>query len=611
MDDAAWSDHGLHSQAFGLEGGMYYAQDFRLTKESYLALTLIQIALSGGVIFGWQALLPVLYEKGVYAESCDGGTEDPTYPCLAMRNKLALVFNVACACNAGGALVAGFMMDICGTRVARMASGLMVCLGALMIAWAEPESILWFPGLACIGFGGNGLQITSFHISNLFLGNERLIVSTITGSFAASASLFTIMRLLHDKMEWDLKDQFLVYAALTGMVVLTSSVWPEKPFSCIEDLEPWRAEESRHSAKRRRKGDSSVHSAMSAGAMSCDSSTEASHWSDASGHSRRDSLGAEAASEYAWADEDFHRRSLFPRMRNNSNDSEVWEPLLGDLDVIPEVPLESTNQLCLDLSGYTLSEQLRSPEWAGLLFFFLVQLLTSTYYLTGVGDQLECWACGCAGNCIECVPQCSDENKKKGDDWLTIFGVVYPFGFITTPLCGYLQDRYHLSWLMIFVNFTFVAWQVCAIIPSIHAQAATLVIFSSARQFLFSFFFAGVGSTFGYDNFGFLTGLANGISAFVLLLNAPIYAHTAPAFTETYSIMAGVSMLFFVIALYLRRRFYRISQQQEMGLDYDTSTHASTMSSPMPPMRGVVSGSPLLATAAHPHTDVNPAEAIR
>jgi len=70
-------------------------------------------------------------------------------------------------------------------------------------------------------------------------------------------------------------------------------------------------------------------------------------------------------------------------------------------------------------------------------------------------------------------------------------------------------------------------------------------------------------------------------------------------------------MLFFVIALYLRRRFYRISQQQEMGLDYDTSTHASTMSSPMPPMRGVVSGSPLLATAAHPHTDVNPAEAIR
>ena len=41
-------------------------------------------------------------------------------------------------------------------------------------------------------------------------------------------------------------------------------------------------------------------------------------------------------------------------------------------------------------------------------------------------------------------------------------------------------------------------------------QAATLVIFSSARQFLFSFFFAGVGSTFGYDNFGFLTGLANG-----------------------------------------------------------------------------------------------------
>ena len=331
MDDIAWSDHGLHTVAFGMEGGMYYAQDFRLTKESYLALTLVQITLSGGVIFGWQALLPVLYEKGVYAGSCDGGREDPSYPCLAMRNKLALVFNVACACNACGALVAGFLMDICGTRLARMASGLMVCLGALMLAYAEPESILWFPGLACIGFGGNGLQITSFHISNLFLGNERLIVSTITGSFAASASLFTMMRLLHDKVGWDLKDQFLWYAALAGMVVLTSSVWPVKPFSCIEDLEPWREEGSGRGGRRRRKGEGSFHSTMSAGAVSCDSSTEASHWSDASGHSRRDSLVGDVGSEYAWADEDFHRRSLFPRMRNNSNDSEVWEPLLGDL----------------------------------------------------------------------------------------------------------------------------------------------------------------------------------------------------------------------------------------------------------------------------------------
>ena len=42
-----------------------------------------------------QALLPVLYDYGVYAESCDGGEGgklDPTYPCLKMRSKLALVF---------------------------------------------------------------------------------------------------------------------------------------------------------------------------------------------------------------------------------------------------------------------------------------------------------------------------------------------------------------------------------------------------------------------------------------------------------------------------------------------------------------------------------------
>jgi len=49
--------------------------------------------LAGGVIFGWQALLPVLYDYGVFAESCKGSTE--AYPCLKMRSKLALVFSIA------------------------------------------------------------------------------------------------------------------------------------------------------------------------------------------------------------------------------------------------------------------------------------------------------------------------------------------------------------------------------------------------------------------------------------------------------------------------------------------------------------------------------------
>ena len=68
-------------------------------------------------------------------------------------------------------------MDRLGPRVARMFSSFIVLLGSLMLAYAGPESLLWFPGLACLGFGGNGIQITSFHISNLFPGNEKLVVS--------------------------------------------------------------------------------------------------------------------------------------------------------------------------------------------------------------------------------------------------------------------------------------------------------------------------------------------------------------------------------------------------------------------------------------------------
>ncbi len=54
--------------------------------------------------------------------------------------------------------------------------------------------------------------------SNLFQGNERLIVSLIAGAFAASSSLFTFMRLLYDEMEWDMHSQFLGYSGICAMV---------------------------------------------------------------------------------------------------------------------------------------------------------------------------------------------------------------------------------------------------------------------------------------------------------------------------------------------------------------------------------------------------------
>jgi hypothetical protein len=78
-----------------LEAGLYFSQGFRLSPAAYLVLTLMQVMVAGGTIFGWQALLPVLYEEGVFAASCEGGKLDPEYPCQAQRSKLTLVFSVA------------------------------------------------------------------------------------------------------------------------------------------------------------------------------------------------------------------------------------------------------------------------------------------------------------------------------------------------------------------------------------------------------------------------------------------------------------------------------------------------------------------------------------
>lgn len=362
-------------------------------------------------------------------------------------------------------------------------------------------------------------------------------MSLIAGAFAASASLFTVMRSIHDELDWDMRTLFLSFSGICGAVFLTSSVWPDKPFTSPEDLET--PDDEEYVVRQAQSVDQSCHSLPS------DSEYGGSLESSMHGPGSRDgSLHGPG-----------HR---FPLSRGSSVDDDFFTPLLGELEMIQEhgpIAISKDNNLCLDLSEMRLWDQLKTPEWIGFLIFFNVQLLASTYFMTAVGDQLSCVVCGCGGKCFDsqCMASCTPENHQRGNQWLMAFGVIYPLGFITTPLCGYLQDRYQLSVVLIFVNFTFLAWEAIALVPIIEVQAVGLVFFSSSRQFLFSFFFAAVGSTFGYENFGFLTGLANAVSAGVLMLDAPLYNITASHFDFLYLIFMVFTLLFFIFAIILRR----------------------------------------------------------
>jgi len=46
-----------------------------------------------------------------------------------------------------------------------------------------------------------------------------------------------MMRSVHDSLDWDMRTLFLAYSGVSGAVFLTSSVWPDKPFTSPDDLE--------------------------------------------------------------------------------------------------------------------------------------------------------------------------------------------------------------------------------------------------------------------------------------------------------------------------------------------------------------------------------------
>lgn len=203
--------------------------------------------LSGGPIFGFAALKPILVTEHVYEKVCDisvNSTEsgsmfsslvlDPSKfggltasllgnahssentvsvlassaaKCTAQDLKLNMMFTVGAVLTNVSALVIGRLLDIRGPRFCGLIGAGFLYLACFVFIFAkdiEASPILsyfdpYLIGYGSLALGGPFAYISSFQLSNSFPKKSGTILALLTGAFDASSAVFLVYKIFYTK----------------------------------------------------------------------------------------------------------------------------------------------------------------------------------------------------------------------------------------------------------------------------------------------------------------------------------------------------------------------------------------------------------------------------
>jgi len=301
--------------------------------------------------------------------------------------------------------------------------------------------------------------------------------------FSASSSVFLFARMVHKATKSSPQEMFLYYAVTGGFCLISSWCWPDKPFSGPQDL------------GGRGFGDKSRWShAWTGSRLPSRGGSRAASTRPSAGHSLPGSCRNLSVEGTAPEEVDTLGAETIEQLQ---------QQLLDETSL--RTPAELERPLCMDLSTLPLKTQLMSLECIGLLAYFSVMMIVSTFYLTSLHDQLK-------------------NGLNDGGFYQNIFGIIYPLGFIATPIAGVLQDRVHFALAFAFVNGVNLVYQGLTLVPSLPAQVVTFIFYAAGRQMMFSVFFASIGRMFGYETFGVISGIGNGLAALTTLSVSPLFS---------------------------------------------------------------------------------------
>ena len=202
-----------------------------------------------GCIFGWPQLVQVLKMNGIYSHLCNApvageitsnvSSGDPLQnevvsigpeylSCPAQDERYAFIYTICCVLYSTPGICIGYSLHHFGLAATRVAAGLMMTGGFLLLSaiTIETPDYLW-GGAILISIGGNTIRMAGLQFGSLFPDHTAAATSIISGIFSASAAVF-ILFTYGSSVGLSWHSMCYIYALVASFILVSTIIIPWK-----------------------------------------------------------------------------------------------------------------------------------------------------------------------------------------------------------------------------------------------------------------------------------------------------------------------------------------------------------------------------------------------
>lgn len=463
--------------------------------------------LSGGIVFGFAALKPVLIAEGVYRDECNDDEFHLGMPaCSEQDMKLNRMFTYSAVLTNIASLPVGYILDRVGPRTCGMIGSVVIAAGTGVLANAKSVSGYYIDGYIVgyilLALGGPFVFISCFHLSNCFPRFSGTILALLTGAFDSSSAVFLFYRLVYERTGLSLSNFFTVYLIVPTFVLLAEIfIMPREQYSTVAD----------------------VTKVVEAGVPEAPQRTYVKVRQFSVSESTRPLLGS-------------RRHSL----EEDYGDEPVIDDDTHEEDNIVENPTEHA-EVWGALHQFSARDQIKSPWFVLMAIFTAIQMLRINYFLATVLSQYT-YLLG---------------SKELATLVNRIFDLALPIGgVIAVPFIGVLLDNFSTPVALLVLFTVSTAISILGLFPSLIAGIFKIGLLVIYRPFYYTLVSDYTAKVFGFDTFGTVYGLMISISGLISLAQAYLDILTHEVFNLNpipvnaillaLTVVSGISLLAFI-----------------------------------------------------------------
>lgn len=349
------------------------------------------------------------------------------------------------------ALPVGMLLDKYGPRISGLIGSVLIAIGAILLAFAVQLPFDgYISGYIFLALGGPFVFISLFQLSNTFPNHSGLILALLTGAFDSSSAIFLFYRLAYkaSNQKISLQKFFLAYLSVPIFIFFVQIfLMPSKSYKTIGELT------------------TSLDGARSKSTHQDQSNGGGDHVDQSQSHQK--SLVSEVTS--------------------------LLERSGGDTQEEQEDHKKATSGVWGALHGLSALQQIRTPWFALMAIFTIVQITRINYFVATIRTQYVYML----------------HSNVLAEHVNNFFDVALPLGgVVSIPFIGLILDNTSTPFVLALLVATATAIGIFGVLPFTWAAYANIAIFVIYRPFYYTAISDYAAKVFGFHTFGKVYGLS-------------------------------------------------------------------------------------------------------